>query len=60
MQPRETVPVEMALSSQPSTEPVAAPAVLASAEPMTIKILTDDPEVVIYWIVDPKGDKENA
>jgi anti-sigma factor RsiW len=25
------------------------------AEPMTIKILTDDPEVVIYWIVDPKG-----
>jgi len=21
-------------------------------------ILTDDPEVVIYWIVDPKGDKE--
>jgi hypothetical protein len=38
-------------SSSPQSVPV---------EPMTIKILTDDPEVVIYWIVDPKGDKENV
>jgi hypothetical protein len=29
-------------------------------EPMTIKILTDDPEVVIYWIVDPKGDEKHV
>lgn len=32
----------------------------APVEPMTIKILTDDPEVVIYWIVDPKGDNKNV
>jgi hypothetical protein len=29
-------------------------------EPMTMKILTDDPDVVIYWIVDSKGEEENA
>lgn len=38
-------------TSSPSSAPV---------EPMTIKILTDDPEVVIYWIVDPKGDNKNV
>ena len=32
----------------------------APLEPMTMKILTDDPDVVIYWIVDSKGEKENA
>ncbi len=26
----------------------------ASAEPLVIKIVTDDPEVVIYWVVDGK------
>lgn len=25
-------------------------------EPLQIKMLTDDPDVVIYWIVDKKGD----
>ncbi len=39
-------------------EAVVSPSV--PAEPMTIKILTDDPEVVIYWIVEAKGDEENA
>jgi hypothetical protein len=29
---------------------------VAAAEPMTMKILTDDPEVVIYWIVEAKGE----
>jgi hypothetical protein len=24
-------------------------------EPVTIKLLTDDPNVVIYWIADEKG-----
>lgn len=33
-----------------------APLRMAAAEPMTMKILTDDPEVVIYWIVEVKGD----
>jgi hypothetical protein len=32
----------------------------APTEPMTLKILTDDPDVIIYWIVEPKGDKDNA
>jgi hypothetical protein len=32
----------------------------APVEPMTMKILTDDPDVVIYWIVDSKGEEENA
>ncbi len=41
-------------------EPVARTSPSAPVEPMTIKILTDDPEVVIYWIVDPKGDKEHV
>jgi len=44
---------ETSLSALSTSSPPPAP-----AEPMTIKILTDDPEVVIYWIVDPKGDKE--
>ena len=38
--------------------PVDSPS--AFVEPMTMKILTDDPDVVIYWIVDPKGEKVNA
>jgi anti-sigma factor RsiW len=25
-------------------------------EPLVVKLITDDPDVVIYWIVDPKGD----
>jgi len=41
-------------------EPVARTSPSAPVEPMTIKILTDDPEVVIYWIVDPKGDNEHV
>jgi hypothetical protein len=26
------------------------------AEPLTVKLITDDPNVVIYWIIDGKGD----
>jgi len=25
-------------------------------EPLVVKLITDDPDVVIYWIVDPQGD----
>lgn len=46
----ERSPSGTSISSPPS----------APVEPMTIKILTDDPEVVIYWIVDPKGDNKNV
>jgi hypothetical protein len=34
--------------------PEAAP-FAAGAAPYTIKILTEDPDIVIYWVVDPKG-----
>lgn len=33
------------------------PVAIAKAEPMTVKLLTDDPNVVIYWIFDGKGDE---
>ncbi len=61
--PPESVQIEstrLASADLPTArrEPLALAS--ASVEPMTVKILTDDPEVVIYWIVDPKGDKENA
>ncbi len=25
-------------------------------QPLLVKLITDDPDVIIYWIVDPKGD----
>jgi hypothetical protein len=28
----------------------------SAAEPLLVKLITDDPDVVIYWIADPKGD----
>jgi len=28
------------------------------AEPFVVKLLTDDPDVTIYWILDAKGDTE--
>jgi hypothetical protein len=27
-----------------------------NAEPLRVKMLTPDPDVVIYWLVDPKGE----
>jgi hypothetical protein len=32
------------------------PRLAARAGPITVKMLTDDPDIVIYWIVEPKGD----
>ena len=29
---------------------------VAKAPPITVKLLTDDPDIVIYWIIEPKGD----
>ena len=55
-----TEPVVVARKHLASTGPSVELRLPVSAEPMTIKILTEDPEVVIYWIVDPKGDNENA
>jgi len=61
--PLETVdrpPLQLARGDLPARGHEMPPSLSAPTEPMTIKILTDDPEVVIYWIVDPKGEKENA
>jgi hypothetical protein len=41
-------------AAQRKTQP-ARPA-LAKAGPITVKMLTDDPDIVIYWIIEPKGD----
>jgi len=32
------------------------PHMVAKATPITVKMLTDDPDIVIYWIIEPKGD----
>jgi hypothetical protein len=49
----EAFPVESPKSAD-STELLRT----AAAEPMTMKILTDDPDVVIYWIVEAKGEED--
>ena len=36
--------------------PAPRPAAAAARQPLKIQLFTSDPEVVIYWIVDPKGD----
>lgn len=47
-------------SEPPSHDQIPVLTRSVSVEPMTMKILTDDPEIVIYWIVDPKGDQEDV
>ncbi len=32
------------------------PRLAGRAGPITVKMLTDDPDIVIYWILEPKGD----
>jgi hypothetical protein len=58
--PVEHGPLRLARSDVSNRGPETGISLLAPTEPMTVKILTDDPDVVIYWIVEPKGDKENA
>lgn len=36
--------------------PSLAPAPVEESQQVTIKLLTDDPNVIIYWLVDQKGD----
>jgi hypothetical protein len=40
----------------PSIQP--APKPIRAAHPMTVKMLTDDPDVVIYWQIDTNGDNQ--
>lgn len=60
VEPVEREPLRLARGEMPTRRPETEISPSAPTEPMTIKILTDDPDVVIYWIVDPKGEKENA
>ena len=60
VEPVEHGPLRLAHSDLSNRGPETAISPSAPTEPMTVKILTDDPDVVIYWIVEPKGDKENA
>jgi hypothetical protein len=50
-----TAGARVARAEPPRRGPIVGTPRSAPAEAMTIKILTDDPDVVIYWIVDPKG-----
>ena len=48
--PKRVTRVRHARKAPPATaEPPAD-------EPLTVKLITDDPDVVIYWIIDAKGD----
>jgi anti-sigma factor RsiW len=60
LEPVESGLTRLAQSDVPSPRNDTAASRSNPTEPMTVKILTDDPDVVIYWIVDPKGDKEHA
>ena len=59
-QPR-TVPVIKAEIPEKLT-PRLVPAIpivpVAYAEPLRVKMLTPDPDVVIYWLFDPQGELE--
>jgi hypothetical protein len=52
-------PTRIARTDPPAGHPDTAPGP-GPEEPMLIKILTDDPEVVIYWIVELKGEEEHV
>ena len=58
------VPARQAEEPAPRKRPARVPARQAKepapqreAEPLLVKLVTDDPEVVIYWLVDQKGDR---
>jgi anti-sigma factor RsiW len=57
----ETVPKPAPTAPVKTTSPARARRVRHAqprppAEPLTVKLITDDPNVVIYWIIDGKGD----
>lgn len=64
--PAEVTPIQrpeprhrIVRAEQPSVLPtVSSPSI--PPEPMVMKILTDDPEVVIYWIVEAKGEEKHV
>jgi len=55
--PRE-VPVLPAKIPEKLTPTVVPVVPVANTEPLRVKMLTPDPDVVIYWLVDQKGEFE--
>jgi len=54
--PKAEVPYVKATIPETLT-PERVPVVsVANTEPLKVKMLTPDPDVVIYWLVDPKGE----
>jgi hypothetical protein len=43
---------------RPRVRRAAAPRPRQPVEPLVVKLITNDPDVVIYWIADRKGEKE--
>ena len=64
--PAVTGPMAEAVEPPPAAVSEVAPRVAGkhqirkrpqpAAEPLVVKLITDDPDVVIYWITDPKGE----
>jgi anti-sigma factor RsiW len=54
--PPPPAPPVIAIAPPPEIRrPVSVPPKPAQ-EPLLVKMFTDDPDVVIYWLIDPKGD----
>jgi hypothetical protein len=61
--PAPAAPAVARITSPPHRQPAAKPRltqppppVQQAAEPLVVKLLTDDPDVVIYWITGTKGE----
>ena len=46
--------IALPLLKHPAAAPVRPPLHQHTAEPLKIKLLTPDPDVVIYWLIDSK------
>ncbi len=50
------VPPVIAKNPPPAIQEPERPRAAAPQEPLLVKMFTDDPDVVIYWLIDPNGD----
>ena len=48
--------VRRAARVRPRPAPVVPQPVVAQKEPLVVKMLTNDPDVIIVWLIDQKGD----
>jgi anti-sigma factor RsiW len=54
--PRLIVPRLLPRTRGPARPRTVAVETPVSAEPLLVKLITDDPDVVIYWLIDKNGD----